>query len=103
MFGEKTKAEQEQILKDLLSGDRIVLICGTHKYTGGPREMPYFGCKDCALVMWKTLVAKIPQERQREIVEMIHEKMSKLVEHLDNGGDLGINLKPIQAEIEKGN
>lgn len=102
MFGEKTKAEQQQILQDLLSGDRVVLICEKHKYTGGPKEMPHFGCKDCALVMWKCFIARIPKERQREVVEQIHERLAKVCERLDRGEDLGVNLHPIKTEIEKG-
>jgi len=93
--------DSEQILKDYMNNDQIVLVCGKHHYAGGVKQKPVEGCRDCAHVMWRGIIARCPGDK-REAVERALELVKEIIRLEQTGKWDFVAMRP-KLHIEKGN
>lgn len=97
----KPLRDSDQILKDYFRDDTIVLVCGKHHYAGGQKQKPVEGCVDCAHVMWRQIISRMPGDKMEAVnraLELVHE-----IIRLQAAGKWDFVAQRPNLKIEKGN
>lgn len=74
-----------------LDPNKTTLICGIHKYTAGDTLHRGVGCKDCNMVDFMTMFAKMDPARRAEKLDEFEGLIHALCE-LEDKGELDINV-----------
>jgi hypothetical protein len=77
-----SEREREELLRNALDPNKVLLVCGRHNYTiTYIRRPPVDGCPDCWFVYLAHIVAQFPPSQQKEVIERLDELIHRLIEN----------------------
>lgn len=86
------KDRTAELVSNLLSGDKVSLICSVHNYTPGSAPRTHRGCPQCIMCDYVFMFANTPKDRQREALDQFEALIHGLCE-LEDEGKLDVNIQ----------
>ena len=82
-----SQQDKEKLLSEVMDPEKVVLVCGEHRYTYNPRSNrpPVWNCPQCWKVQFIGLLANTPPNKRDEVLEMLEYSVHKLVEAAEKG------------------
>ena len=96
-----SKAQAEALLAEVMSKDRVLLMCEKHQYVASETPPEPRGCKDCAQAYWWHKIASTPPHLRMERLTEALRVVRAAVESFEKGEfDFIVNEHP-EILIEK--